>query len=155
MKLSGRNAGPHEVADTPLRDWVKWDSGQSVQTSLQAASAAELCFTEDERLLAAELTAERGRPGKSSSSFLSFRVFEFQSSECTNSEISSSCGRFFRLIGQVCEPDVHGRVRPRCGPAAWLLAWLSRRAAAGRAQLLAKKGASGRMQRPLELVPIP
>ena len=32
----------------------------------------------------------------------------------------------------------------------------SRRAAAcGRAQLLAKKGASGRMQRPAELVPIP
>ena len=31
----------------------------------------------------------------------------------------------------------------------------SRRAAAGRAELLAKKGASGRMQRLTELVPIP
>ena len=32
---------------------------------------------------------------------------------------------------------------------------MSRRAAAGRAELLAEKGASGRMQRPAEQVPIP
>ena len=32
---------------------------------------------------------------------------------------------------------------------------LSRRAAAGRAELLAKRGCIGRMQRPAELVPIP
>ena len=45
----------------------------------------------------------------------------------------------------------------RCGSSfdtAYTYDW-SRRAAAGRAELLAKKGVSGRMQRLTELVPIP